>query len=255
MILPRPSSRLKPPGSNKSGGGSRWPWKALIWLVALLILAIIAINMVVKHYTQGYAYNWHQRINVVIDTPQGPVTASSVQAMEVRYFPDGLFLSGVERNYDLTGEAAVADLGDGRYLFALIGNNNMAERTYRDLKGDGSTGDLLKRIRRQKGKPAREMRRRDWPQLVTFADVNDPATVMAVDPDDLAATFGAGYALNRMTIEITWGPETEGRVESLELLKHFENHTTLSGLKRFDPARPGPENYLTKRSFVRGTMQ
>jgi hypothetical protein len=35
------------------------------------------------------------------------------------------------------------------------------------------------------------------PLLVTFADINDPASVQRVDPDDLAASFGPGYALSQ----------------------------------------------------------
>jgi hypothetical protein len=39
--------------------------------------------------------------------------------------------------------------------------------------------------------------------LVTFVDINDPTTVQRVDPDNLAATFGPGVSLKRITLEIT----------------------------------------------------
>ena len=65
---------------------------------------------------------------------------------------DARAVQGAERKYDLRGEAVVADLGDGRYLFALIGSNEMAERAYWDLMGDDhDRGALLRAIRRQKG--------------------------------------------------------------------------------------------------------
>ena len=35
-------------------------------------------------------------------------------------------------------------------------------------------------IRRHKGKGAREVSRKDWPQLVTFGDVSDPASERAM---------------------------------------------------------------------------
>ncbi|WP_120502302.1 hypothetical protein [Roseovarius sp. EL26] len=209
MILLRPGFE---PG--KGPRRLQWGWRLLLWLIALLIVASTVVHLVMTHYFTGYAYHWNQRISAVIDTPQGPVTASSVQAVEVRYYPDGMFLATTERSYDLRGEAVVADLGEGRYLFVLIGGDEMAERAYWDLKGDGSRGDLLKAIRRQRDKGARPIPPRNRPTLVTFADINDPATVAQVDPDDLAATFGEGYALRSLTIEATRDPATVGQVET-----------------------------------------
>lgn len=39
--------------------------------------------------------------------------------------------------------------------------------------------------------------------LVTFRDRNDPKSVVKVDSDNMAATFGAGVELRRMTVERT----------------------------------------------------
>ncbi|MCA9468988.1 MAG: hypothetical protein KC643_26590, partial [Nitrospira sp.] len=46
-------------------------------------------------------------------------------------------------------------------------------------------------------------------------DLTDPKTVQKVDPENLAATFGPGVELKRITLEITDEPVTEGKVESL----------------------------------------
>jgi hypothetical protein len=51
--------------------------------------------------------------------------------------------------------------------------------------------------------------------LVTFGNISDPTSVQQVDPDDLAATFGAGYALRAVTLEITGEPVTIGVVEGV----------------------------------------
>jgi hypothetical protein len=53
------------------------------------------------------------------------------------------------------------------------------------------------------------------PVLVTFGDISDPTSVARVDPKDLEASFGPGVSLNSMTLEITDGPVTEGRVEAV----------------------------------------
>ncbi|HBM06154.1 MAG TPA: hypothetical protein DD369_11230, partial [Erythrobacter sp.] len=53
-------------------------------------------------------------------------------------------------------------------------------------------------------------KRSAYPMLVTFGDLDDPASVERVDPDDLAATFGEGVRLKRITVQITDDPVTSG---------------------------------------------
>jgi hypothetical protein len=57
--------------------------------------------------------------------------------------------------------------------------------------------------------------RSHYPLLVAFMDINDPNSVREVDPDNLAATFGPGVSLKRITLEITDEPVTEGKIESV----------------------------------------
>lgn len=40
------------------------------------------------------------------------------------------------------------------------------------------------------------------PDLVTFADIKNPASVMPVDPNDLSATLGPGVKWHKITLEI-----------------------------------------------------
>ena len=54
-----------------------------------------------------------------------------------------------------------------------------------------------------------------YPMLVTFEDITDPASVRLVDPADLAASFGPGVRLKSVVLEVTDEPVTEGRVEDL----------------------------------------
>ena len=54
-----------------------------------------------------------------------------------------------------------------------------------------------------------------YPMLVTFGDIADPASVRLVDPGDLAASFGAGVRLKAVTLEVTREEVTEGVVEGL----------------------------------------
>lgn len=52
-----------------------------------------------------------------------------------------------------------------------------------------------------------------YPMLVTFDDITDPASVKLVDPADLAATFGPGVRLKSVTLEVTNEAVTDGVVE------------------------------------------
>jgi hypothetical protein len=69
--------------------------------------------------------------------------------------------------------------------------------------------------------------------LVRFRDLHDPASVERVDPSDLAASFGAGVKLERMSIEITDAPVTKGIEAVLPWLAGRES-------QRLFPPPPGP---------------
>jgi hypothetical protein len=117
------------------------------------------------------------------------------------------------------GEATVVDLGEGRYLFALL-KGARAARAFA-VFGDGRSYCRWNKEQDAavaSSKPRRDSlscRRAHRPLLVTFADINDPASVQRVDPDDLAASFGPGYALTTITLAITDEPVTKGRVEAV----------------------------------------
>ena len=167
-------------------------------------------------------YEFHIRRTVTVDTPQGEVRASTVP--KVKYFhsygslvlPDARgFGGGVAQ-----GEATVVDLGNGRYLFVLIGNDTAqlreAHREAYDAarKGNDNWVPYWMAALKQQTTP-RPVPPEFYPLLVTFGDLSDPASVMRVDPADLAATFGAGYALREIALEVTDAAITEGVVEGV----------------------------------------
>lgn len=59
--------------------------------------------------------------------------------------------------------------------------------------------------------------------MVTFGDEADPTSVAEVDPDDLAATFGEGVKVKRITVELTDDPVTTGIEERLGWLPNYYN--------------------------------
>ena len=75
---------------------------------------------------------------------------------------------------------------------------------------------------------------------------------MRVDPADLAATFGAGFALREITLEVTDDAVTEGVVEGV--LGWLWTHAGyLSGTNRLDQSRP--ELNLTIGDFIKGATK
>lgn len=68
--------------------------------------------------------------------------------------------------------------------------------------------DAIPRIAGKRG--PRSINPDDLPDLVTFADPNDPKTVVEIDPNDLQATLGPDISWSEITIESTDEPITKG---------------------------------------------
>ena len=167
-------------------------------------------------------FTWRQRMTVQVVVDGEIVSGSSVIENRVRLSPSW-DISQHSRHPSLVGEAVAVDLGERGYLFALLRSEtsvdhpkSLALRRYPEIFHD-ARGRLLPTsdpfdspyhvLQRQRD--TREIPRDDYPMLVTFTDINDPKSVQLVDPDDLAATFGAGVSLKRITLEITGDPVTE----------------------------------------------
>jgi hypothetical protein len=88
-----------------------------------------------------------------------------------------------------------------------------------------------------------------YPLLVTFTDINDPKSVLEVKPDNLAASFGVGYSLKSITLEITDEPVTEGKVEGVLgwLDKYYDK--LLDGNRYSDAQNSNISNHLASGSF------
>ncbi|MGB3317158.1 MAG: hypothetical protein WBB85_22450 [Albidovulum sp.] len=166
-------------------------------------------------------FAWRQKMTVTVETPAGEVSGSSVSAVSwqehaVR-FPDGMGW-----HYNVTGEAVVVEVTPGRYLFALIEGpsanylGSVAPASIAGRKGRVINPDLFDEVRDKRDRAAGVIAVPDYqyPMMVTFADIADPASVALVDPDDLAASFGPGVRLKSVTLEVTDAPVTEGRLEA-----------------------------------------
>jgi hypothetical protein len=103
--------------------------------------------------------------------------------------------------------------------------------------------DDVARLARVRG--GRRITPDDLPDLVTFAEIDDPKTVIEVDPNNLPATLGANVSWNEITLEFTDDPITIGIKANLPWLPAYrhrmldggeyrDNHTFANALNAVD---------------------
>lgn len=193
-------------------------------------------------------FSWHQKMVVEVEIPEGTVSGSSVIAVH-KHKRSGAFVLPAARGVftDIEGEAVVVEVAPGKYLFALLkGAGSLARETF------GVNNQPIEQIYdalRSATGPKEVPRTRHYPLLVTFEDIDNPASVEKVDPDDLAGSFGPGVSLKRITLVITDEQVTRGKVENV--LGWLETHSGyFSGEIYLDHEHP--EKNLTISEISRG---
>jgi hypothetical protein len=204
--------------------------KGCLTALALLVGAILFVGWYIFDGSTTLPRTLRCRQTLTVDTPEGQRSGSSVVETKI-HFPGGLTRA---QGYAVIGrgqgEATIVDLGARGPLFATFasekslasggaGSFNAAceapfprEKFPGKFRQGGSANDeytaYLDELNRQK--PKGDVPFKYLPMLVRFRDPRDPASVERVDPSDLAASFGAGVKLDRMSIEITDAPITKG---------------------------------------------
>jgi len=165
-----------------------------------------------------YNWSWNQELELTVITRDGEISGSSVIRASYGFRPEWWGWGDRGRSIIAhSGEAAFVEVASGRYLFAIMSENDPA-MAYETFIGPITTSreeriegfDRLYRLRETRALP-REL----YPTLVTFRDINDPASVEKVDPDNLEASFGPGYALDGINISITEKAPTKGKVNNV----------------------------------------
>jgi hypothetical protein len=180
-------------------------------LTAVLCLALAGCD-------SGIQYQWNQKYTVTIDTPEGVKSASSV--VELTYVDNTEnpeFGSGHVHKFRLRGEAIAIKVRHDKYLFVLLTSNGREYDAFEEFSKQLGylRAEYSKIAPKLQGSNLQTTLLENDPMLVTFDDISKPETVKRVDPKNLAASFGAGYALKSITMEITDEPVTEGRVDGL----------------------------------------
>lgn len=158
----------------------------------------------------GRQWSWHEKITVEVETPEGPKAASSV-IRKTFVHADNWFDPPEARgaSQSVSGEAVVLEVAPGKYLFALLKGLPSPFEVFFPGEKPLEVASRMELLRE-----SRTLTSDLYPLLVTFTDIDDPTTVQRVDPSDLAAVFGTGYALKAITLEITDEPVTREKVEA-----------------------------------------
>jgi hypothetical protein len=176
-------------------------------------------------------YEWTQKLTVEIVTPEGEKSGSSVQ--HVRWTTASFLLGegrdGPSADGTVIGEAAVVDLGGGRYLFALLsgtrglwGNaETIASFAFWGMDRAAGTQEGLEYLTALPKGSRAVLDPGNYPLLVTFDHINDPKTVRQVDPANLAASFGAGVKLKEIRLEMVGDAPTSNLGNLLKWLSDY----------------------------------
>jgi hypothetical protein len=226
--------------------------KAVWATLALVVGTVLGLGWWIFDGSTTWPRSLQCRRTLTVDTPEGQRSGSNVVQLKT-YFPGGLTRA---QGYAVIGrgqgEATVVDLGARGLLFAtLVSEKALAsgarsfstgceapfprEKFPGKFERSGSANDeyadYLDELNREK--PKGDTPFQYLPMLVRFRDLHDPASVERVDPADLAASFGAGVKLDRMSIEITDAPVTKGIEAVLPWLASRKSQRLL-------PPPPGP---------------
>ncbi len=104
----------------------------------------------------------------------------------------------------------------------------MLDPLYHPNWRDDDFMEVISRLAKTRG--PRKITPEALPDLVTFADIDDPRSVIEVDPNNLQATLGQGVTWNEITLEMTDEPITTGIEKKLPWLPaYFEKNFRLDG--------------------------
>lgn len=203
-------------------------------------------------------YRYRFKLTVEVETPSGIRRGSSVYEV----WANTNFPGSGRQFWGQKGEAVAVELPNGKTMFALMKTEaiygDMASLSMATLDPDFSNAmvESGKRLSEQKTSMAVLVERQNYPLLVTFKDIKNPTSVERVDPDDLAASFGAGHQLKAITVQVTEEPVTVGIGQRLGWLEALgrERSTLIPNPPKYlneitDPVQQVTPGYFTTELY------
>ena len=204
------------------------------------VVAVMILGLVGCAGTMSYRY----KLTVAVNTPEGVKRSSTVA--EVLFQDVSIPANGTM--HKLRGEALFLDLGPGARPLIVLLTSQLHPRYETDNRWTRDWGpsaylfqrlyglkpptdNVIEYVSRLAGmRGAHSITPDDLPDLVTFADINDPKSVIEVDPNNLQATLGPNISWNETTLEVTDEPITHGIEKKLPwICEYFEKNLQLDG--------------------------
>lgn len=185
---------------------------------------------------------YRQKITVVVDTPNGVRTGSSV--IEVGYAEKPAWAQSFGGNgFWARGEAVVVDIAPGKTLYATLAPMSSPES---DIAWYQSWLIISALHAGVKSKPPIHLDKHDfsiaahheignlqlkiilpqslYPIFITFADPGDPNSLINVNPGNLVVNYGTGYSLRSIIVEVTDERVTSELEKRLKWLDHLDRY-------------------------------
>lgn len=214
--------------------------------------------MIYGGYKLAYPnFSWNQKLTISVNTPEGVETGDGIMSVQ-GYFHPKIFATSHATSEQ--GSASFVALPNNKYLFVFAKEapsltvNVFKDKTPNDdLAYDNGYKQFTRDLSNSSAKRDVNL---DYDDLraVYFSDINDPNTAYKVDLKDLAATFGEGYSLNALTLELTDETFDTTRIE--QVIPWISNRDKLWGkltnsVWELNNVDPGPYNYLRRSYFIR----
>ncbi len=222
---------------------------------AALVFALASCNP----FSGGKRYpDYRYRLTVTVDTPEGLRSGSSVIQVETFVAGPNSIPQPNKLSTRVRGEAVTVDLGERGVLFALLRSETSVDwagyvlmsatqpvrfeevreevrRTNQDPSFDISMDRTLALTGRHEipryytngtKRPGTDEPASYYPMMVRFDDLDDPTTIVKVDNQNLATSFGEGVMLRRISVERTEDPVTRSLGDRLAWLKDLNGAIT-----------------------------
>jgi len=229
-------------------------------VIGMIAMALAGCGVLSEDAAPDYRY----RLTVEVETPEGLRTGSSVIEVQQKLVRSGADpATGLMISSKVRGEAVAVDLPGGQTLYALLRSDDDLDWASRvctllsaPIPGEAASAQA-KRILELEGEqilprlwPANVLldERSAYPMMVTFENEEDPTSVRLVDPDDLAASFGEGVSLRRITAALTDDEVTKGIEKRLGWVSEHPE-------PRLDPEYGGSTNPNLSQSLWHGDFR
>lgn len=164
-------------------------------------LGVIAVGIVGGDQIRLNRPDHKYRLTIEIETPQGLKSASHVIAVHPNRSYAGTGSAGTR----IKGDALAVDVGNGKGIVVLLAHGgqplDLEAINYLDLRALNVLGQRIQ-FRELKSltasAPVTEGR---TPVILAFADMANPASARAVEPDQFESVVGAGVRLRGMKVE------------------------------------------------------